>query len=192
MLQRLALAAALVTTLLLANQFNRSSGYVTLSRLHRRSELLAAIALCAVTVTGLMGILYTTLALGMRKIEITPGQLLLIAPRWLVLALFAAAVALHLTRLVSRGLSYLATLGVLACVATVQEQRGFLMRTEMAGLAQVITTITTPIAVTLTGPVAEPSPANYLASLAFTLAYASALLLLATGLFRRKDLLWVE
>ncbi|MEZ4771501.1 MAG: hypothetical protein R2844_24190 [Caldilineales bacterium] len=184
--------ATLVTVLLLASQLNRSSAAVTLMRLPRRSDLLAAMVVCVAVLAALLAVLYTTLAVLQAKVAIAPVELLLIAPRWLALTLFAASLGLMLTRLTSRGGSYLITFVALALFATVVELRGVLLRSSFAWLAEAVAAIASPVTKALQAPAKPPSGAAYLSSLAGTLLFAAALFSLAAWLFRRKDLLWSE
>lgn len=186
------MAVTLVTVLLLASQLNRNSSAVALLRLPRRSELLGAVMVCAVVLAGLLAVLYTLLALLQAKVAIRPIELLSIAPRWLVLVLFAASLGLLMTRLTSRGVSYLATFAALALFATVVELRGVLLRGSFAWLAVVVTALASPVTLALREPALPASRAAYLFAVAGTLIFATGLFLLATRLFRRKDLLWDE
>lgn len=186
------MAATLVTVLLLASQLNRSSSAVTLLRLPRRSELLAAIVLCVVVLAGLLAGMYTALALLQAKVAIQPHELLLIAPRWLTLTLLAASLGLLLTRLTSRRGSYLVTFVALALFATVVELRGVLLLGSFAWLATGVTALAGPVAAALRDPALPVSLPSYILAVVGTLVYAAVLFTLAAWLFRRKDLLWTE
>ena len=186
------MVATLVTVLLLASQLNRNSSTVTLLRLARRTELLAAMVVCVAVLAALLALLYTALAILQAKVAIAPLELLLIAPRWLALTLFAASLGLMLTRLTSRGGSYLFTFVALVLFATVVELRGVLVRGSFAWLAEAVAAISSPVTNALQAPAVPTSGATYLLSLAGTLLFAAGLFSLAAWLFWRKDLLWSE
>ena len=186
------IVATLVTVLTLAGQLNRSSSAVTLLRLARRSELLAAMVLCVVVLGGLLAALYTVLALVQAKVAMQPVELLLIAPRWLALVLFAASLGLLLTRLTSRGGSYIVTFVALALFASATELRGVMERGSFAWLAVAIAAVASPVTTTLREPAIPVSGSGYLLSIAGVLVFAAGLFALAAWLFRRKDLLWAE
>ena len=186
------IVATLVTVLLLASQLNRSSSAVMLLRLARRSELLAAMVLCVAVLAGLLAALYTVLALVQANVAISPVELLLIAPRWLALVLFAASLGLLLTRLTSRGGSYIVTFAALALFATATELRGVMERGSFAWLAEAIAAVASPVTTTLREPAIPVSGSGYLLSIAGVLVFAAGLFALAAWLFRRKDLLWAE
>lgn len=186
------MVATLVTVLLLASQINRSSSAVTLLRLTRRSELLAAVVGCVVVLAGLLAVLYTALALIQAKVAIRSLELLLIAPRWLALILFAASLGLLLTRLTSRRGSYLVTFAALALFATVVELRGVLLLGSFAWLAKGVAALGSPVSAALREPALPANVSSYVLAIAGTLFLAAGLFALAAWLFRRKDLLWTE
>lgn len=186
------LLASVATTLLLAGQANRMSSTVVVVRLVRRAELLGAIVVSALAVAAAMAVLFTGLALVQAKVAMTAGHLAVIAPRWLALAALFAVVALHLSRLVSRGGSHLIALGLLALVATLVEQEGMLLRSSFAGLARAVLAVSDPIMAALWEPAMPTSLAGYASGLASLAAYTLGLFLLAAWLFRRKDLLWAD
>lgn len=186
------MVAALVSTLLLAAQANRATNTVAVVRLPRRAELLAALVVSALAVGAAMAALFTVLALGQARVVVTPVQLAVIAPRWLVLVTLSAAVALHLSRLVSRRGSHLLALGLLALAATVIEQEGMLLRSSLAGLARAVLAIVEPVLAMLRAPALPSSAAVYASNLLVLAGYATGLFVLASLLFRRKDLLWAD
>lgn len=186
------MVVTLVTVLLLASQLNRNSSAVTLLRLTQRSELLTAIVLCVAVLAVLLAGLYTVLAVVQANVAIQPVELLLIAPRWIALIVFAASLGLMLTRLTSRGGSYLVTFVALALFATVVERRGVLVRGSFAWLAEAVTLLASPVTSALREPAVPTSLPVYLLAIVGTLIYAAGLFALAAWLFRRKDLLWAE
>lgn len=186
------LVVALVTTLLLAGQSNRMSNTAAATRLPHRSELLAAIMASALTVTAAMGLVYTGLAFGQAKVALSAVNLIVIAPRWLALTGLSAAIGLHLTRLVDRNGSHLIAFVLLALFATIVEQQGVLMRSDLAWLAQAAAAISSPVFAVLRDPVAPLALGRYGYALAVMAVYTIGLFLLAAWLFRRKDLLWVD
>lgn len=186
------LVASLVTTLLLAGQSNRMSCTAVATRLPHRSELLAAIVTSTLVVTGAMAVVYTSLALGQAKVAMTPGNLVVIAPRWLALAALFAAIGLHLSRLVSRNGSHLVAFVVLALFATIVEQQGVLLRSNFAWLARTAAVVSNPIVTTLREPVEPLSVVTTASALLLMAVYTTGLFILAAWLFRHKDLLWVD
>lgn len=186
------LVTALVTTLLLAGQANRASSTVVVARLPHRAELLGAIMVSTLAVAIAMAALFTALALGQARVAMTPAHMALIAPRWLALAALSAAVSLHLSRLVSRHGSHLIAFGVLALFATVFEQEGVLLRGGLAGLAHAAEAIASPVFTLLRAPVLPVAPAPLAQAMGLLALYSAGLFALAVGLFRRKDLLWMD
>lgn len=186
------LVTALVTTLLLAGQSNRASNTVVVVRLQRRSELLGAIVISTLVVAVAMAALFTALALGQARVIMTPAHMALIAPRWLALAALSAAVALHLSRLVSRHGSHLIAFGLLALFATIFEQEGVLLRGGLAWLARAAEAIASPVFTLLRAPVLPVAPASLAEAAGLLTVYIVGLFALAVWLFRRKDLLWVD
>ena len=186
------LVVSLVTTLLLAGQANRMSNTPVVARLPHRSELLGAIVASTLVVAAVMAAVYTILALGQAKVAMTLANLVVIAPRWFVLAALFATIGLQLSRLISRGGSHLIAFGLLALFATVFEQQGVLMRGDFAWLARAAAAIGSPIMATLREPVAPLVLARYGSTLLLMGAYTVGLFVLAAWLFRRKDLLWVD
>lgn len=181
-----------ITTLLLASGLNRAASYVLVGRLVQRSDLLGGVFLGALAVCALMALLYTLLVLAQAQVQLSPQHLGLIAPRWIALSLISIAASLHVTRLVSRGGSYLLSLLLLAGVATLYEQRILLYHTGLAWLARVIDALLGPVIINLSDPVTVLNPQRYLVGLMLGIVGAGALYWLATRLFQGRDLLWVE
>ena len=125
-------------------------------------------------------------------LALLPVELLLIAPRWLALVLFAASLGLLLTRLTSRGGSYIVTFVALALFASATELRGVMERGSFAWLAVAIAAVASPVTTALREPAIPVSGSGYLLSIAGVLVFAAGLFALAAWLFRRKDLLWAE
>lgn len=189
---------SLIATLVIAAQVNRSTSYVVVGRLARRSALLGAIVVCALAVTALMAALYTGLALAQGKIAADASassglvEALLILPRWLMLGWFSACLGLLVSTLTSWHGSHLFVLIVLALVATITEQRGRILATRFDFIATATGVLVAPFTINLADPVLPASLVRYFGALLAALLYGMLLFLAAAWLFSRKDLLWVE
>lgn len=182
------------TTLLLCERSNKAATYPFLARLSNRGGLLAAITASSLAVTLVMAVLFTGLALGLHKVELAFTDYLIIVPRWGALFIFAAVSGLHLSKLVSRGNSYLFAYGILAFLTlmTERDQRGLLLTDKPDWLISAVAALTYPLTTIITSPVNFQGSGSYFISPTLTLLYALILFLLANRLFRYKDLLWTE
>jgi hypothetical protein len=182
----------LATALVLASRANRATSFLLVSRLHRRSELLAALVLGSFVIT-------TTLTLFMTFANLLAGRLTLefpsalwIVPTWLPLWLLAAALALPLSALVGRGGSHLAGYLLLAGLLIANDRQAFLARQGLSWLARVVDSILWPVDTLLSQASAGIHNLSYLLAWALTSAYALLFFGLAASLFNDKDLLWSE
>ncbi len=180
-----------ITAILVADRANRAAMYPLVARLPHRIELLAAVALGTVLIMIAMAALYTTMVLGFQHMTLTPMEILLIAPRWLILLVFATTLGMQLSKLVSRNGSHVIAYLALGAMAFGREQLRFLDSAQHSLWIDITERITLPITDTLTAPL-EVNPVQVLPALALTLLYAGVLFALAVGLFSRKDLLWAE
>ena len=181
----------LVTTLLLADRANRATTYPLLARLPHRGELLAAIAGSALCVTIPLAIVFAIVAQSLGVVQITLPEALIIAPRWLALFVLVTTIGLHLSRLASRGGSYLVAYLLLGLSLTVSEQQR-LLGPELGWVPQTINVVTGPIAHLAASPVTPWEPVPFLLALGVTSACSGLLFALAVWLFRRKNLMWAE
>lgn len=177
----------LVTTLLVASRCNRATSYPMLARLRRRWELLAAVILCSVGVTAVLGIGFSLLAVGSQRVALTWAEVGSLAPRWLAVFALSAAIGLHLSRLVSRRGSHLATVLSLALLVIVSDSRVGLGQ-EWAAPRDLAKALLLPVGQVMSGDSAALEPV----AAAWVVVYAAVLFLGATILFAGKDLLWAE
>jgi hypothetical protein len=182
----------LITTLLFVSRVNRAATYPLLARMERRAELLGALVVSALSVTAMMGVLFTLIIVAQGKVTLSAGDLALVLPRWLALFVFSSALGLNMGRLVSRGGSYLITTAAVALLATVSEQKVFLIEGQQNWLVNAIAALASPVTTTITVPVGNVSVDQYLLPVALTAAYALGLFAMAAALFHSKDLVWSE
>lgn len=184
----------LLTTLLLASRANRASSYPLAARLHRRAELLAALALSSLGITVVLALLVIVGNLLTGRLTLDFPSALWIVPTWLPLWLLAAALALPLSALVGRGGSHLVAWVLLAVLLVVNDQKARL-RARGRGLdllAQAATTILWPVNTLLSRASADIHNLVYFQAWILTLLYAGLLFGLAVQIFVDKDLLWSE
>jgi hypothetical protein len=176
-----------VTTLLLASRCNRAASYPLLARLRGRWELLGAIILASMLITVALGIGVGLLAVGLHTVTLTLEAAAAIASRWLAVFALAAVLGLHMSRLVSRRGSHLATVALVGLLATMRDAR--LVPGEVwAGPLTVARLLTGPLGEVMSG---ESTLLNGPAA-SWTLLYAVVLFMGAIFLIRSKDLLWAE
>ena len=180
-----------ITALLVADRANRAAMYSLVARLPRRMEFLAAVVVSTVLIMLAMAGLYTGLVLGLQHMTMMPIQLLLVAPRWLILFIFVATLGLMMSNLASRGGSHIIVFTILGLMALSRDQLRYLNDGESSPLIAGIELVIRPVTDLLTRSL-EINPAQVLPALAMTVMYAVVLFALATGLFQRKDLLWAE
>ena len=177
----------LVVTLLLSDRANRARMYPLVARLPRRLDLLAAVILAVLAVMVVIAAGFAGLVLVTGRVTLTVAEGVLIGIRWAAVFLLASAVGLHLSRLVSRGGSHVATALILAAVITAGSWRS-LAGGVTAALADALQALASPAGALLGGRAGGlDGPA-----LAAVLGTALVLLVLAALLLRRKDLLWPE
>ena len=180
---------SVVTALLIADRANRAAMYPMLARLRHRGEYLAATVFGIVLISMAMAALYTGCVLVFQNMTLTPMQLLLVAPRWLIVFIFGATLGVNLSKLANRGGSYLIVWGVLGAMVFLRE-RAILFDVPVF-LTDWVELVVRPITFTLTTTL-EPFSLQVLPAWLITLAYAGAFYFLAVLLFHRKDLSWVE
>lgn len=103
---------SIVTAFLVADRANRAAMYPLVARLPRRAELLAATVLSIVVIMLAMATLYTGCVIVFQNMSLTPIELMLIAPRWLVVFVFTATLGVLMSKLASRAGSHLIVWGV--------------------------------------------------------------------------------
>jgi hypothetical protein len=178
-----------VTAFLVADRANRAAMYPLVARLPRRAELLAATVLSIVMIMSAMATLYTGCVIIFQNMSLTPIELMLIAPRWLVVFVFAATLGVMMSKLASRAGSHLIAWGLLGGMAFLRER--VILFDVPAFLTDNVEFIVRPLTYALTTTL-EPFSIQILPALMLTLFYAGGLFALAVWLFRCKDLLWVE
>jgi hypothetical protein len=181
-----------LTTLLVASRANRASSYPLVARLHRRAELLAALIVSGLAITVVLAILITVANLLAGRLTLDFPSALWIAPTWLVLWLLAAALALPLSALVSRGGSHLLGYTLLTSVLLINDQKAMLRTRRLDWLVRAATAILWPIGTLLSQATAGSHGRSYVVALALTFTYAALLFALAVWSFEDKDLLWTE
>lgn len=179
----------MVTALLVCDRANRAAMYPLVARLPRRAELIAAVALSIVLVMLAMATLYTALVLVFHNVTFTPIDLILIAPRWLSVFLFAATLGVMMSKLASRNGSHLIVWGAIGAMVFMRER--VIMFDVPSFLTDAIELVARPITQALTLPL-EPFSIQVLPPLLLTLLYASGLFFTGVRLFQGRDLLWVE
>ena len=185
-------AICLATGLVLASRTNRATSFLLMARLHRRTELLAALVVGSLLVT-------TILSLAMALANLLAGRLTLDFPSalwiplaWLPLWLLAAALALPLAGLVGRRGSHLVGYLMLAGLLIANDRKAFLARQGMDWLSRIVDAVLWPVNTLLTQASAGAHNPDFFLAWALTLAYALMLFGLAASLFDDKDLLWSE
>jgi hypothetical protein len=167
----------LLTTLLLASRANRASSYPLLARLHRRSELLAAMVVAGLAITAALAILITVGNLLTGRLTLEWDSVLWILPTWLVLWLLAAALSLPLSALTNRGGSHVLGYVLLTCLLVLNDQKAWLQVRRLDWLVRSVTAVLWPVSTLLSRASA---------------VYGALLFGLADQLFEDKDLLWSE
>ncbi|NIV32175.1 MAG: hypothetical protein GWN58_22650 [Anaerolineae bacterium] len=185
-------AICLATGLVLASRANRATSFLFVARLHRRTELLAALVVGSLVVT-------TVLSLGMALANLLAGRLTLDFPSalwiplaWLPLWLLAAALALPLSSLVGRRGSHLVGYLLLAGLLIANDRKAFLTRHGMDWVSRIVDAILWPVSTLLARASAEIHNPDFYLAWALACAYAVLLFGLAASLFNDKDLLWSE
>ena len=185
-------AICLATTLLLASRANRASSFLLVARLHRRSELLAALVLSSLSITTALALLMALANLLAGRLTLDFPSTLWIVPTWLPAWLLAASLALPLSGLVGRGGSHLIGYVLLAGLLIANDRRSFLTSHGMNWLSRIVETILWPVNTLLAQASAGIYDWEYVLAWVLTCAYAVLLFVLAASLFEDKDLLWSE
>ncbi len=185
-------AICLLTTLLLASRANRASSYLLVARLHRRSELLAALVLSGLAITAALAVLITAGNLLTDRLSLDFPSALWVLPTWLPLWVLAASLALPLSALVGRGGSHLAGYMILSALLIANDRKALLVARGLDWLAGAVSAILWPPATLLAQASAGNHGRLYALAWAFTLTYGILLFGLAISFFEDKDLLWSE
>jgi hypothetical protein len=182
----------LLTALLLAARANHAWFYPLLARLPRRGELLAAIVLASMGITALLALLMTIANLAAGRLTLSmPGALWLL-PTWFTLWLLAAALALPLAALTSRGGSHLVVWALFAALLVSYDQKSRLLSPGLEWAARLPIITFWPVSTLLARASAGVHDGSYFLALLLTLVYGLLLFALAAQLFGNKDLLWAE
>jgi hypothetical protein len=185
-------AICLATALVLASRANRATSFLFVARLHRRTELLAALLLGSLVITAVLSLIMALANLLAGRLTLEFPSAIWIPPTWLPLWLLAAALALPLSGLVGRGGSHLAGYLLLAGLLTANDRQAFLTRHGMDWLSRAVETVFWPVGTLLDRASAGVHDLDYFLAWALTCAYAVLLWGLAAHLFDDKDLLWSE
>jgi hypothetical protein len=185
-------AICMLTTVIISNRANRGASYLLLARLHRRAELLVALALSGMGITAMLAILITAGNLFAGRLELDFPPALWILPTWLPLWLLAASLALPLSALVERGGSHLAGYALLAALLIANDRSAILTAHGLDWLVRVIDVILWPPTTLLAQASAGIHDRLYVSAWLFTLGYAALLFGLAASFLADKDLLWSE
>jgi hypothetical protein len=186
------LALCFLTTLLLASRTNRASTYLWLGRLRHRAELLVSLILATFGITMALAILITLGNLLADRLSLDWPSALWILPTWLPLLLMAGALGLALSGLVARNGSHLLGYLLLTGLLVANDRSAMLADRGFQWLAKAVSAILWPLSTLLAHASAGAFDRAYFLSGALTLGYAGLLYILATSLFRTKDLLWSE
>jgi hypothetical protein len=181
-----------LTTLLLAGRADRSASYPLLARLHWRAELLGAIVVGGLGITSILAILIAAANLLAHRLTLLWPSLLWILPAWLAFWLFAAALALSLSALVSRDGSNLLGYVLVVAVLVANDRKAALLDRGLDWAVRVVERVLWPISTLLSRSSAGIHDRIYFVSLGLTLLFTLALFGLSTTLFRDKDLIWSE
>lgn len=185
-------AICLATALVSASRANRASSFLLISRLHRRSELLAALVLGSFAITAVLTLVMALANLLAGRLTLDFPSSLWIIPTWLPLWLLAATLALPLSGLVERGGSHLAGYLLLAGLLIANDRKAFLARQGLSWLTKIVEAVLWPVNTLLAQASAGTHNLEYLLAWVFTGAYAVLLFGFAASLFADKDLLWSE
>ncbi len=181
-----------LTALLLAGRADRASSFLLVARLRRRAELLAALLVGALGLTALLAVLIALPNLLAGRLTLEFPAALWIVPTWLVLWSLAAALALALSGLVSRGISHLVGYVLLTALLVAHDQTELLAERHLEGLVHVVNVILWPVSTLLAQASSGCHDRLYFLAWALTAVYAALLFALAVWLFADKDLIWQE
>jgi hypothetical protein len=182
----------LLTTLLLASRVNRASSYLLVARLHRRTELLAALVLSGLGITAMLAIVITAGNLFAGRVTLDFPSALWVLPTWLPLWILAASLALPLSALVGRGGSNLAGYVLLAALLIANDRKAMLSDQGLSWLVRAVDAILWPLNTLLARASAGIYDRLYALAWILTLATAALLFGLAASFLEEKDLLWSE
>ena len=185
-------AISLATALVSASRANRAASFLLVARLHRRTELLAALVLNCFVITTTLSLIVTLANLLAGRLTLTFPSALWIVPTWLPIWLLAGALALPLSGLVGRGGSHFAGYLLLAGLLIANDRKAFLIRQGLNWLSRIVKAILWPVNTLLARASAGIHDWDYFLAWVLTCAYAILLFGLAASLFDDKDLLWSE
>jgi hypothetical protein len=185
-------ALCLLNCLLLAGRANRGTTYLVAGRLPRRSELLAALVVSSVVLTIVLALVTTAGNLVTGRLTLDWPSALWIVPTWFVLLLLAAALALLLSPLTSRGGSHLVGWVLFATILVAYDQQARLRAYGVDWAARAVAVVAWPVSTLLSLASAGDQSRSYFLALGLTLAYAALLFVVAVEAFDDKDLLWAE
>lgn len=185
-------AICLVTGLILASRANRASSYLLVARLHRRSELLAALLLSSLLFTAALALLMSVANLLTGRLILEWPSSLWILPTWLPLWTLAATLSLAMSDLVGRGGSQLLGYVLFVGLLISNDRKAFLIQHGLDWFAQAVNAILWPVSTLLAQASAGIQGKDYALAWALTSVYAILLFALATALLEAKDLLWSE
>jgi hypothetical protein len=183
-------AICMLTTLLLASRANRAWSYPLVARLHRRDELLASLVLGGLIITAVLAVLIAGANLLAGRLTLDFPSALWILPTWFVLWLLAAALALPLSELVSRGASHLIGFVLLTLLLVSNDRKAVLVERGLELIAGFVAGVLWPVSTLLSRASAGVHDRSYFLALGSTLLFAVLLYWLALQLFADKDLLW--
>jgi hypothetical protein len=185
-------AICLLCTLLLASRMTRAWSYPLIARLHRRAELLVALVLGGLATTAALAALMTVANLAAGRLTLDFPSVLWILPTWLAAWSLAAALALPLSALTSRGGSHIAGYVLLTTLLVLNDQKARLQAHGLDWLIPAVAAMLWPVTTLLGHASAGVHDRSYYLAFAATLVYATLLFALADQLFQEKDLLWAE
>ncbi len=182
----------LITTLLLASRASHAWLNPLLTRLYSRSELLLAIVVSSLAINTILALLITVVNLVAGRLTLDFPSALWVVPTWLAVWLFAAALALPLSSLTSRGGSHLAGWIIVVALLLANDQKERLVQENLEMGARALNIVFWPLSTLLARASAGVHDQAYFLALALVLVYAGLLFSLAAGLLAGKDLLWSE
>jgi hypothetical protein len=159
--------------------------------LPQRRELLAAIVGSSMGITAALALLIAVANLAAGRLSLHWPSALWLLPTWLGLWLLAAALALPLAALTSRGGSHL-LLWVLFAAVLVANDRKSSLGPGLEWAARLLAITFWPVSTLLGQASAGFHDSSYFLALLLTLAYGLLFFSLAARLFDHKDLLWAE
>ena len=181
-------AICLLTVQLLAARANRAWLYPVLARLPRREELLAAVVVSSLAITGLLATAIAAGNLAAGRLTLSLPSALWLLPTWFALWLLTATLGLPLAALTSRGGSHLVLWALFAALLIANDQKS-----RLPALAdRLLSAVLWPVSTLLSRASGAIHDLAYWIALVAVLGYALLLFLLAARLLRHRDLLFAE